>query len=49
MLFPFNRDDQEVRIKLIDAYGTPVKSKYITGYIDLELIVDNTSSYSINA
>jgi hypothetical protein len=47
MLFPYDRNP-EVVIKICDQYGIPIHSKDILGYIDLDLIVDNSASYAID-
>jgi hypothetical protein len=47
ILFPYDRNP-EVNIKIRDQYGIPIKSKLASGYVDLDLIVDNSSSYSID-
>jgi hypothetical protein len=49
MLFDYRTREDEIRIKICDAYGTPILTQNMNGFIDLELIVDNSSNYSINA
>jgi hypothetical protein len=48
MLYPYNRD-QSIKIHILDKYGKVVNSLYGGGFIDLDLIVDNTSSYAIDS
>jgi hypothetical protein len=47
-LFPYDRNP-EVHVKVCDRYGIPIQTKNLQGYIDLDLIIDNSSSYSIDA
>jgi hypothetical protein len=47
-LFPYDRNP-EVHVKICDRYGIPIHFKNCQGYIDLDLIIDNSSNYSIDA
>jgi hypothetical protein len=48
MLFPYDRNP-EIVVRIIDQYGIPIQTKFAVGYVDLDLIIDNSSSYSIDA
>jgi hypothetical protein len=47
MLFPYDRNP-EVKIWICDQYAIPIETKDVVGFIDLDLIVDNSNSYSVD-
>ena len=47
-LYPYNGND-EVKFWFLDINGEPCKYHYARGYVDLELIIDNSNSFAMDA
>ena len=47
-LYPYNGND-EVKFWFLDINGDPCKYHYARGYVDLELIIDNSNSFAMDA
>ena len=45
-IFPYDRHD-DFQLWFNDNDGNRIKNDYITGYIDLELIIDNSNNFSL--
>ena len=46
-VFPYN-GNPEIRFWFVDEEGNKIRWKWVRGYIDLELIIDNTDTYAMD-